>query len=70
MKIILIVMVLVVVAVERPWVLLGLLAVPLAVAPARIVLSGAKGVALIRVLAATGRLQLAYGLFTAIGLWI
>ena len=38
----------------RPWVLLALLAVPLAVVPARIVLGGARGPALIPVLGGTG----------------
>jgi 1,4-dihydroxy-2-naphthoate octaprenyltransferase len=48
--------------------LLGLLAVPLAWAPCRIVLGGATGPALIPVLGATGRLQMAFGLTTTIGL--
>jgi 1,4-dihydroxy-2-naphthoate octaprenyltransferase len=61
---------LLVVAIERPWVLLGLLAAPLAVPPLRMVMGGATGPGLIPVLAATGRLQLGYGLLTAVGLWI
>ena len=52
----------------RPAALLGLVAVPLAVAPVRDVLRGARGKALIPVLGATGRLQLAIGLLTTIGL--
>jgi 1,4-dihydroxy-2-naphthoate octaprenyltransferase len=48
--------------------LLGLLAVPLAWAPCRIVLGSATGPALIPVLGATGRLQMAFGLATTIGL--
>ena len=40
----------------------------LAVPPMRIVHRGARGPALIPVLAATGRLQLAYGAFATIGL--
>jgi 1,4-dihydroxy-2-naphthoate octaprenyltransferase len=50
--------------------LLGLLAVPLAIAPCRRVLGGASGQALIPVLAATGRLQLAFGLAATVGLAI
>jgi 1,4-dihydroxy-2-naphthoate octaprenyltransferase len=55
-------------AVWRPWVLLGLLAVPAAVVPARKVRGGAAGPGLIAVLGETGRLQLAFGLLTTIGL--
>ncbi len=55
-------------AVWRPWALLGLLAVPLAVAPIRTVLGGANGGALIPVLGATGKLQLAFGLAATVGL--
>jgi 1,4-dihydroxy-2-naphthoate octaprenyltransferase len=55
-------------AVSRPWALLGLVAVPLAIAPARDVLRGASGRELIGVLGATGRLQLAYGATLAAGL--
>jgi 1,4-dihydroxy-2-naphthoate octaprenyltransferase len=55
-------------AVWRPWVLLGLLAVPAAVVPARKVHGGAAGPGLIAVLGETGRLQLAFGLLTTIGL--
>ena len=52
----------------RPLTLLGLLAAPLAVAPIRTVLGGASGGALIPVLGGTGKLQLAVGLATTIGL--
>ena len=52
----------------RPPTLLGLLAAPLAVAPIRTVLGGASGGALIPVLGGTGKLQLAVGLATTIGL--
>jgi 1,4-dihydroxy-2-naphthoate polyprenyltransferase len=55
-------------ALWRPPVLLALLAIPLAVPPARSVLGGAKGRDLIPVLGATGRLQLAVGLGATIGL--
>jgi 1,4-dihydroxy-2-naphthoate octaprenyltransferase len=54
----------------RPPVLIALLAVPLAVAPARAVLHGAAGRELIAVLGATGRLQIAFGVAASIGLVI
>lgn len=54
----------------RPAALIGLLAAPLAIAPCRAVLAGATGPALIPVLGATGRLQMAFGLATTIGLVI
>jgi 1,4-dihydroxy-2-naphthoate octaprenyltransferase len=54
----------------RPWVLITLLAAPLAVAPARTVLGGARGPALIPVLGGTGRLQLAVGALATIGLLV
>ena len=57
-----------VVAVWHPPVLLGFLALPLAIRPARAVLGGATGGALIPVLGATGKLQLAWGLLVTIGL--
>ncbi len=49
-------------------VLLGLLALPLAIRPIRSVLGGATGGALIPVLGETGKLQLAWGLLVTIGL--
>jgi 1,4-dihydroxy-2-naphthoate octaprenyltransferase len=52
----------------RPWSLLGLLALPLAVPPVRRVLAGAAGRDLIPVLAGTGRLQLVVGALLALGL--
>jgi 1,4-dihydroxy-2-naphthoate octaprenyltransferase len=55
-------------AVARPWALLALLAVRLAVAPARLVLTGARGMALVAVLRDTGRLELVYGVLLGIGL--
>ena len=59
----------VVAAVAWRWpVLITLAAAVLAVPPARTVLGGARGPALIAVLAGTGRLQLAYGLLATIGL--
>ena len=54
----------------EPWPLLGLAAVPLAIVPLRRVLRGDRGVDLIDVLAATGRLLAAYGLTVAAGLWV
>ena len=56
------------VGVERPPALLGLAAAPLAVAPARTVLTGARGPALIAVLQGTGLLTLATGVLLAAGL--
>jgi 1,4-dihydroxy-2-naphthoate octaprenyltransferase len=54
----------------RPWALTGLIALPAAVPPLRMVRDGASGSGLIAVLGATGRLQLAFGLLTTIGLAI
>ncbi len=56
------------IAVVRPWALLAVLAAPLAVAPARRVLSGEAGRGLVAVLLATGRLQLAFGFLLAAGI--
>jgi 1,4-dihydroxy-2-naphthoate octaprenyltransferase len=55
-------------ALARPWALLALAAVPLAVAPVRAVREQAIGPELIAVLAATSRLQLAFGALFAFGL--
>jgi 1,4-dihydroxy-2-naphthoate octaprenyltransferase len=52
----------------RPWVLITLLAAALAAAPVRMVRAGARGPALIPVLGATGRLQLAFGALATVGL--
>jgi 1,4-dihydroxy-2-naphthoate octaprenyltransferase len=60
--------VVVVVGVSRPWVLVTLLAFPLAAKPARTVLSGGRGPALIGALAGTGVLTLATGLLLGVGL--
>jgi 1,4-dihydroxy-2-naphthoate octaprenyltransferase len=55
-------------ALRRPWVLLALLAIVAAERPLRRIASGTSGMALIRVLGDTGRLQLAFGLLLALGL--
>jgi 1,4-dihydroxy-2-naphthoate polyprenyltransferase len=54
----------------RPWALIGLAALPAAVPPITKVRGGAAGPGLIVVLGETGRLQLAFGLLTTIGLAI
>jgi 1,4-dihydroxy-2-naphthoate polyprenyltransferase len=55
-------------AVSRPWTLLTLLALPLAVPPIRRVLGGQEGKDLVAVLAATARLQLVFGALLAAGI--
>jgi 1,4-dihydroxy-2-naphthoate octaprenyltransferase len=50
--------------------LLPLLAAPLIVAPARLVMSHASGRGLLPVLAATGRLQLVFGGLLSLALWL
>jgi 1,4-dihydroxy-2-naphthoate octaprenyltransferase len=49
---------------------LPLAALPLAAAPVRLALSGADGRALLPVLAATGRLQLVFGVLLSVSLWL
>jgi 1,4-dihydroxy-2-naphthoate octaprenyltransferase len=61
------VLVIVVALTGRMGALAGLVAVPLAVVPARRVLAGAAGRDLIAVLGETGRVQLVAGLLTAVG---
>jgi 1,4-dihydroxy-2-naphthoate octaprenyltransferase len=56
------------VAVARPWALLALVAAPVAVPPARTVLSGGRGPALIGALQGAGRVTLATGVLLGIGL--
>lgn len=56
------------VAVRRPWALLALLALPVALTPVRQVHTGATGPHLIPTLGATGRLQIAFGLLFTVGL--
>ncbi|WP_324274495.1 1,4-dihydroxy-2-naphthoate octaprenyltransferase [Blastococcus brunescens] len=60
--------VIVVVGIERPWALLGLLAAPLALTPVRIVLSGGRGQALIAALQGAGQVTLATGVLLGAGL--
>jgi 1,4-dihydroxy-2-naphthoate octaprenyltransferase len=52
----------------RPFTALAVVAVPLAIVPVRRVLRGAAGRDLIAVLGETGRLQMAYGVLTTVGL--
>jgi 1,4-dihydroxy-2-naphthoate polyprenyltransferase len=61
--------VVVAIAVSRPWALLAFGTLPLAVAPVRRVLAGDEGPQLVAVLAATGRLQLVFGALLAAGIW-
>ena len=61
-------LVVVAVGVVRPWVLITLLAVPLAVPPLRTVLGGGRGPALIAALGGTGRVTLVTGVLLAGGL--
>jgi len=56
------------VGVVRPWALLALLALVLAVRPAKMVLDGAEGQALLPVLAATARVQVVAGVLLALGI--
>ena len=56
------------IGVVRPWALLGLLAVPLAIPPSRTVLGGGRGPVLIGALQGTGRLTLVSGVLLAAGL--
>jgi 1,4-dihydroxy-2-naphthoate polyprenyltransferase len=56
------------IGVVRPWALLGLLGLPLAVPPSRIVLSGGRGPTLIAALQGTGRLTLVTGVLLGAGL--
>jgi 1,4-dihydroxy-2-naphthoate octaprenyltransferase len=56
------------VGMTRPWALLALVGAPLAVSPARTVLTGGRGPALIGALQGTGLLTLATGVLLAAGL--
>jgi 1,4-dihydroxy-2-naphthoate octaprenyltransferase len=55
-------------ALARPWLLVALVALPLALPSVRTVRSGATGPALIPALGATGKLQIAFGVLFTIGL--
>jgi 1,4-dihydroxy-2-naphthoate octaprenyltransferase len=57
-----------VLAIRRPWALLALGAIALAVRPVRRIAAGVTGGALVPVLGDTGRLQLGYGVLLALGL--
>jgi 1,4-dihydroxy-2-naphthoate octaprenyltransferase len=54
----------------KPWALLALLAIPLAVGPIRLALSDREGRRLLPMLAETARLQLAVGILLTIGLLV
>ncbi|WP_029136226.1 1,4-dihydroxy-2-naphthoate polyprenyltransferase [Nakamurella lactea] len=56
------------VGIRRPWVLLGLLPILLAIAPVKAVLHGARGPKLIAVLGATGAIEFAYAVLVTLGL--
>ena len=56
------------IALSRPWALISLLAVPLAVAPIRRVMAKETGRGLVEVLVATGRIHLVFGLLLAAGI--
>jgi 1,4-dihydroxy-2-naphthoate polyprenyltransferase len=58
------------VAIIRPFALIALLALPLAIKPSRLVMSDAEGRQLLPVLAATGRLQLAVGILLTVGILV
>jgi 1,4-dihydroxy-2-naphthoate polyprenyltransferase len=58
------------IGIYRPFTLLVLLVVPLALVPLRAVRAGATGPALIKTLGQTGRLQMAFGVVFAVGLAI
>ena len=53
-----------------PWPSCRWLALPLTVAPVRLALGRAEGRALLPVLAATGRLQLVFGVLLSVSLWL
>ena len=57
-------------AISSVWTLLGLLAVPWAISPLRVVAAGAIGPALVPALVSTGRLVIAYALAVCLGLLV
>jgi 1,4-dihydroxy-2-naphthoate octaprenyltransferase len=58
----------VLIGIARPWALIALLALPLAVPPVRTVLTGGRGPVLIGALKGTGQLTLAMGVLLGVGL--
>jgi len=54
----------------RPYALIALVALPFAVRPIRLVMSGAENRSLLPVLAATGRLQISVGLLLTVGILV
>ena len=58
------------IALDAPWALLGLLAVPLALAPARIVLRAREAPVLVAALVATARLEVVVAVLLGVGLWV
>jgi len=58
------------IAIYRPYTLIALIALPLAIAPVRAVRGGVAGPGLIATLGQTGRLQLAFGIAFTVGLAI
>ena len=58
----------VLVGLVRPWAFLALLALPLALPPCRLALSGAEGRSLLPMLGATARLQLVVGALLTLGI--
>lgn len=57
-------------AITSAWILLGLLAVPWAISPLRVVTAGAIGPELVPALVSTGRLVIAYALALSLGLLV
>ena len=57
-------------AITSAWILLGLLAVPWAISPLRVVIAGAIGPDLVPALVSTGRLVIAYALTLSLGLLV
>ncbi len=58
------------IAIDAPWALVGLLAVPLAVPPTRTVLRAQEAPALVGALVATARLEVVVAALVGIGLWV
>ena len=58
------------IAFTHPWALLALLAFGVTWKPLQVLRSGATGLALVPVLAATGLFEVAYAVLLAAGLWL